>query len=217
MAARISNMDQVHEQLDRDIRRIDEHGEWSDQARTVAKARAWKRATDAAQILREQNDNAIRTQRKDLAREFLGYHYRGPVTGQDALSRRDAQDRAATIEDPAEALALLERAERSQDEHLASAIAERAAELSREPKWAAVAYAYAQTRPNAAKALEALQELPDLNDLQTQYNYTWHFSVPTPPGLVSDEYKLEQLAETDIPNLDRFDDWQLTDTSGDAA
>ena len=95
-----------------------------------------------------------------------------------SVSYRDAQDRVAKLEQPNEAAALLERAENSNDELLARAIAQRAFEQrSFDPSWSDLLDEYLATRPKAQAAVGALlagSGAPQIRDL-----FAWVLPVPS--------------------------------------
>jgi len=95
-----------------------------------------------------------------------------------SVSYRDAQDRVAKLEQPNEAAALLERAENSNDELLARAIAQRAFEQrSFDPSWSDLLDEYLATRPKAQAAVGALlagSAAPQIRDL-----FAWVLPVPS--------------------------------------
>ena len=81
------------------------------------------------------------------------------TSGADAISARDADDRAAQIETGAQALALLERAENNGDGVLARALAQRAFSERGNffgSDWDPVLERYLSTRPGVAKKMEDL-------------------------------------------------------------
>lgn len=95
-----------------------------------------------------------------------------------SVSYRDAQDRVAKVEQPNEAAALLDRAENSNDELLARAIAQRAFEQRAfDPSWDDLLDRYIATRPKAQSAVNALlagSGAPQIRDL-----FAWVLPVPS--------------------------------------
>jgi hypothetical protein len=121
----------------------------------------WKRREIAKVYIamREERDEEVERSRRRLAAERQRLEDR--VFGVDglpgdkaslAISRRDAGDRAARLENPMRALDLLARADRSGDEPLARAIAE----VAYERDWAEVANRFADSRPAMQRPLEEL-------------------------------------------------------------
>lgn len=95
-----------------------------------------------------------------------------------SVSYRDAQDRVAKLEQSNEAAALLDRAENSNDELLARAIAQRAFEQrALDPSWDDLLGRYVATRPKAQSAVNALlagSGAPQIRDL-----FAWVLPVPS--------------------------------------
>jgi hypothetical protein len=75
------------------------------------------------------------------------------LSGSDAISARDAADRADAITTPTNASAVLDRAQRSGDQHLASAVAQRAADSG----WSNVLDQYVGDDQEKRAALDALR------------------------------------------------------------
>jgi hypothetical protein len=99
-----------------------------------------------------------------LGRTFVSVDLFGSVSslGADAISARDADDRAAQLKTRDEALALLARAESNSDQVLARAIALRAFTNVQQPlsagAWRPVLDAYCTSRPTIATKLAELAE-----------------------------------------------------------
>lgn len=90
--------------------------------------------------------------RRSLESQVFGIGALSGDAGSLAISRRDASDRVAQLKDEAAALDLLVRADRSGDEPLAQALAERAVV----DDWADVANAFVETRPHLKSALSEI-------------------------------------------------------------
>ncbi len=82
-----------------------------------------------------------------------------------AVSYRDAQDRAATLTSPTDAAALLARAERSNDEPLARAVAAHSHDQANtalgglDSGWTDVVDSYTASRPEASRSVNTLRSL----------------------------------------------------------
>lgn len=111
-----------------------------------------KKATD--EVLEADQAAQIQRRRSLEQRLFGPGVSAGPMgdLGAALVSRRDAGDRAVVLRSEQEALDLLRRAERSGDEPLARAIAERALD----ERWADAGNAFVASRPNLSAAYEAL-------------------------------------------------------------
>ncbi len=119
------------------------------------------------------------------------------MSGVDAVSFRDAQDRAAQLEDAQQAAVLLDRAVQSGDHHLAQAVAEKAYSNASGlfgGQWADVLNQYAAARPWAA---DKLNEYGDALWQGDSFNAAMTFGVPRPTGLSDHltEGQLQALAE----------------------
>lgn len=107
-----------------------------------------------------------------------------------SISYRDAQDRAAALDGPHDALQLMGVAERSGDELLARAVASHAEVMG----WTTVSDQYFATRPAKAQMNAELQQLtPSLKNLSTADVFM--YVLPHPGGLegVAD-YRLQAMA-----------------------
>lgn len=109
----------------------------------------------------EQRDALVRVEQRKLEQKVFGAGSGGDAASL-VISRRDAGDRAASLKTETEAQELLARAERSGDEPLARAIAERAYEM----QWADVANGFLENRPALAEPFEQLwnQRAPSLHE-----------------------------------------------------
>lgn len=205
-------IDNIRERLARELDTIANRREWSPHARQVAAAAAWARAQDAAQTLAQNSVKTVANRRLALERKIFGNTSNSDA--QTAMSRRDAQDRAEQIDNPAEALRLLQRAERAGDELLCQAIASRAGDFAATQvdantpggkSWSTVLDAYAQTRPDVAEALQEMTALPTidrpsrtLRSLGDQLRHSGEYLVPTPTQLTGmDEHRIRALAATE--------------------
>ena len=150
----------IRQQLDNDLQRIRNDRSLSSTGRAQQVARAWKVATAGMEGLRINTDGAAALTAFDVKRKVFGSE---GVTGADAISQRDAADRAAQLRTGDEALALLHRAEYSGDSHMAKAVAAHAFDQASSnfigsADWSKVLDAYTTTRPEVA---QQLQELAD--------------------------------------------------------
>jgi hypothetical protein len=148
----------IAESYNADITRIRNNGDLSQEGRVKALAKVWVTADAEMTKLREQYDGQTVTRREDLTQTVFGAD---ATSGSDAISARDADDRAAQLDTAANGLALLERAEVNKDEVLAQAIARRAYTEVTSPlgfgsEWTAVLDAYVTRRPAVAAKIEEL-------------------------------------------------------------
>jgi hypothetical protein len=134
--------------------------------RTQRIAAAWQQASTAMGGVRINFEGGSALNAQDIQRQVFGAD---SVSGADAISTRDAADRAAQLPNADEALSLLDRAELTGDDHLARAVAAHAYQASQDwlggQDWSRVVDAYIQTRPDVA---EKLQQLSDLRSNTTR-------------------------------------------------
>lgn len=129
----------------------------SDVGRQQQLAAAYIRTRDAVARLQSRATANASTRRDVLIRTLFGLTTTADPNA--AISFRDAQDRAAALENPRAAQRLLDQANRTGDEHLAKAIAHRAYEDA----WFDVLDKYASTRPSVeAKLGELVTQEPTL-------------------------------------------------------
>ncbi|MGI8614623.1 MAG: hypothetical protein ACR2KL_11880, partial [Nocardioidaceae bacterium] len=120
-----------------------------------------------------------------LSRELFGAT---SSVGVDAISSRDAADRAAAVESPEEALSLLQRADRGGDRVLVRAIASHATDEASDPitgfSWLPVLDAFASSYGSGADLISnKLTQLLDLRrpgDATTSLSTAAVFYTPRP-------------------------------------
>ncbi|OLT12212.1 hypothetical protein BJF79_22780 [Actinomadura sp. CNU-125] len=178
----------------------------SPQARQADLIKAHREASERAQQLWREGESAHAQRTRVLYRKaFVAPASDHPS---DAISRRDAADRAAMVNDPKEALEMLARAQHHGDEHLARAIGQRAYEQHKtlparlgNKEWEPVLKAFVVDRPDADEALGELQSLADFSDRADRLRMAMRHAVPAPSEIAdlnpSEQTKLlESLAET---------------------
>jgi hypothetical protein len=151
-------IDKLQAAFQREVERVRSFRYLTDEAKRARIAAAYVDGTQKMRALQEQDAARQATRRRSLESRVYGISTLTGDTASLAISRRDAGDRVARLKTEDEALALLTRAERSGDEPLARALAERATEMD----WIRVGNAFLETRPH----LDA-----DLNEL-------WHMRTP---------------------------------------
>lgn len=155
--------------------------------------RETKRAVESAQ---ERFTSQVASGRKTNATKLWGIA--DVVTGSGAMALgdattayRDAGDRAAALETPQQAAALMARAEQSGDELLARAVAARCY-AERGPigdAWQAPLQEYLEARPAKAQAMQGLQENESVS--MADMGYFW---VDTPR-------EVEGLTDTQVDHI----------------
>jgi len=141
-----------------------------------------------------QVEAKVRTQRSLEAKVFGVSSLPGDVASL-SISRRDAGDRVAGLKTQVDAIRLLDRADRSGDEVLARAIAERALEND----WADVANAFVDTRPHLSTAVEQLWNSRPATAAENMAGHMIRGSLQ--PGELHglSQHDIERLAESDVP------------------
>lgn len=105
------------------------------------------------EALEQEETSTAQTRAKALRRELFGLS--GYVDPNTAISYRDAQDRAANIQDEDAAMSLLNRAELSGDTSLAKAVAAKAFDSG----WNRVINEYADANPTSESKFNELIEI----------------------------------------------------------
>jgi hypothetical protein len=123
-------------------------------------AAAWQDASSQMKGVRVNFQGGSVLNAADLQRQLFGAQ---STSGADAISTRDAMERARQLTNGDEALALLGDAEMTGDEVLARAIASRAFDGTREffggADWGRVLDAYVETHPAVGDQLQQLADL----------------------------------------------------------
>ena len=175
------------------VNQISSRKELTDQAKQTAAARAHTDAAARLQQLQQAERKRLTNERRNLERRIFGNA--GTADPGTAVSRRDAADRAARLDDPREALSAYRRAERDGDDHLAQAIALRAAQHG----WGQVLGAYTAERPKAAEALQQLQQLPDTDNPAWLFHEAARYSAPKTGVLADlDDAAIHRAAREDL-------------------
>ena len=156
----------------------------SDDGRSRRLAEAWVKARKELDGLRESETARLASRERELERRLFGLP---SSDGAEAISIRDAQDRASRITRSDEAAALLERAERNGDQALARAVAHHAIQQSRTAptreavgQWDNVAGAFLDARPQYADVVEELAQIERLGAREVFSP----FSLPQPNGVL---------------------------------
>ncbi|MET8947433.1 hypothetical protein ABZX30_28790 [Streptomyces sp. NPDC004542] len=171
--------------------RIQASRSYSDHAKRVLAAKAYKEAQQAVEQLAAAETQQIRDRRAGLQRHMFGHaDSSDPNT---LLARRGATDRANELDDPRTAQTALQNALEQGDGILAQAIAKRANEWG----WSDVLNAYADARPHFRRSVEEFNALPDPDSREYQLAHSFGSMVPTPPGMATaSPWELDRLAQT---------------------
>ncbi|MET7294914.1 hypothetical protein ABZS79_22750 [Streptomyces griseoloalbus] len=195
------NREQIIDAYQRKLERIESSRTYSDHAKRVMSAKAYKEAQGALDQLRQAEVDSITTRRTQLERRMFGHQ--GTADAQTVIARRDANDRAAKLDNPRAAAEMLQTAQMEGDDLMAQAIATRAAQYG----WSDVLGSYAGDRPGFQQAAEELTQLPNTDDVAWKFHHTGQFMAGPPSSLYDAKpHEIDRLAEVD-----------LDDTQGDAA
>ncbi|MFE6530033.1 hypothetical protein ACFVMA_13950 [Streptomyces rochei] len=175
------------------LERIEASRTYSDHAKRVMAAKAYKEAQAALDQLRQGEVDSISTRRAQLQRRMFGHP--GTADAQTVIARRDANDRAAKLDDPRVAQEALQTAQMEGDDLMAQAIAARAAQSG----WSDVLGSYAGGRPGFQEAAEEYSQLPDPDNWQWKFHHTGQFMAGAPSNLRDAQpHEIDRLAAVDL-------------------
>lgn len=188
------NRDQINESYAQQIKRIEGSNVYSSHAKRVLAAKAYKQHQDAMEQLRQKELAAIETRREQLQRKMFGRE--NTADAQTVIARRDANDRAAQLDNPREAGDRLRDAIRQGDTTMAQALAQRAADFG----WSDVLETYAGYQPGFRETFAEYNELPDTS-AGSEWSVHHSFAhVVHPSSVLHDAapHQIEQLAAQDL-------------------
>lgn len=175
------------------LARIEGSRSYSDHAKRVMSAKAYKEAQAAVEELAATETQQLRDRRAGLQRHMFGHADSSDPT--TLLARRGAVDRANELDDPRTAQAALQNALEQGDGILAQAIAKRANEWG----WTDVLNTYADARPHFRRAAEEFNTLPDPDSGDYRLAHSFGAMVPTPPGMATaSPWELDRLAQQSL-------------------
>lgn len=187
------NREQILDAYNAKLERIQNNRVYSDHAKQVMAAKAYKEAQSALDQLRDNTAAQLRTRRADLQRRMFGH-----VDSNDPnaiLARRNATDRANQLDDPRTAADELRHALDQGDSILARAIAKRANEWG----WGDVLDAYADTRPDFRRLAEEFNTTPDPDDKRWAISHSFNHVAPPPASLITlQAHEIDRLAQQDL-------------------
>jgi hypothetical protein len=179
---------------------IRDDGTVTPEGRVQRLAKLYLQASAEMNTLRETWQGTSTTATETTERDVFGA---ASISGMDAISYRDAADRASRSETPRDALELLEQAERTGDEVLARAVAQHAFDQpsllgGTAPEWLEVIDAYAVTRPDVMSKLAEL-DVARRESLQAGLHTSAIFYVSVPQELAAyTDTRIAVIAETPI-------------------
>ncbi|GAA3037050.1 hypothetical protein [Streptomyces glomeratus] len=166
--------DQIIAAYNAKLSRIQASRTYSDHAKKVMAAKAYTEAQGAMDKLRQQEVDAIEGRREALQRKMFGRD--NVADAQTVIARRDANDRAAKLDNPRLAAEQLQTALREGDTTMAQAIAQRANEWG----WSDVLGTYADTRPGFREAAEEYNSLPQTSGSDWSVHHSFAHVAPLP-------------------------------------
>lgn len=188
------NRDQIQDNYARQIERIQGSKVYSDHAKKVMAAKVYQQAQDALEQIRQSEIQAINSRREQLQRKMFGRE--NTADAQTVIARRDANDRAAQIDNPRIAAEQLQTAIRQGDHTMAQALAQHAADF----RWNDVLDAYAAYQPGFRETAQEFNQLPDTTP-GSEWNIHHSFShVASPPDVLANvpAHQIPALAEQEL-------------------
>lgn len=164
------------------VTQVRSNGDLTEDAKLRRLARAWTDAEARMGELRQSWQGRSTESAESLTKQVFGA---AGTSGADAISVRDADDRASRLEDADEALSLLRRAEDNGDVVLSRAIALHAFGKRNEffgGDWAGVVDAYAEAHPQVAEKIVKLATLRT-DTINTSVASAFVFSIFKPSEL----------------------------------
>lgn len=166
-------------------RRIREDPDLTQDGRRRRLAQAWTSARAELDKLRADERDRLAEREQYLERRLFGLS--GLDGASQAISTRDAQDRASRLSRPSDATELLARAERNGDDALARAVAQHAAQQARaaataglSAAWDGVLGQFIDARPSL---LEVVKELASIERLGAGQVFNV-YSLPRPSDVL---------------------------------
>jgi hypothetical protein len=172
----------VQDTLNRTVAALRVNADLTMDGRTRQFAVAYQRATQDMEQVQASFEGSSATTVSTLTKDIFG---EVNVTGADAISVRDAADRASRLETAEDAAALLDQADNNGDDVLARAVAQRAYQCRNDlfgNDWAAVVDTYAVSHPEVGQRLSEL-ESAQRTSLMNGLTAAWTFSLAKPPEL----------------------------------
>ncbi|MFI7681433.1 hypothetical protein ACIBWG_02040 [Streptomyces griseoaurantiacus] len=188
--------EQIHDAYNRKVEKIRARQDLTPQAKQVSMARAYQAAAGQLAQLRDSARQQFEERRATLEKRLFGSR---ELSGTDALSARDARERAARYTHPDEALAAYKRAQRDGDRDMMRALGNWAADQATVPvlgeAWLPVIEEHAAATPGYA---ENLQELRSLREPGTYDDPTYATpAVPSELGRMSPQ-QVVSLANSEL-------------------
>lgn len=191
----------IHAELSASVAAIRANQDLNHDGRQRQIAASYVRAKRELDQLRQEFMRGADASAKVLSKDIFGA---AVTVGADAISARDAADRASRLADAQEALDLLRMAEENGDDVLARAVAQRSHREARHAPfgnegWSEVLAGYLEHRPAVADRMAEL-ERAQAEDLETNFRNEGHFFV-VPPTEISQfsESALAAMSTSEVP------------------
>jgi hypothetical protein len=181
----------IQRRLNETVEGIRANRSFTPQGRKVEMAKAVLTARNQTEKLKAEFVAAREARRTNLERIVFGIV--GEPTASDLIAHRDAQDRAASLTGSDEAAAVLRRANQSNDESLAKAVAQAAFQRG----WTEVANNYADMWDKRA-CLDMLTDTHAGPNTVTADAVTFRIRAPEELGPLPGDSDLENLANMDV-------------------
>jgi len=174
-----------HADLNASLKAIRENADLTREGRQRQIAASYLRAKQGLDQLRQEFMDGAVHDAKIHSKDIFGA---ACAIGADAISVRDAADRASRLTDADEALGLLQMADENGDEVLARAVAQQSYRAAKQATfgdegWTSVLGEYLGSRPEVAAKLSEL-ESAQANDLETNFRNEGVFFLG-PPSEIS--------------------------------
>lgn len=188
----------IRTQFETDVERARNDGTLSTTGRAQKIAVAWQTAKAGMDGLRINFEGFSALTAQDIKKQVFGAQ---SVTGADAVSMRDAYDRANQVQSAAEAATLLHQADVTGDDHLARALASRAFDgassgsvFAGADDWGQVLNSYTTTRPEVAAKLQELTDAQQ-SGVKASLDLSGYTYLVKPDELArASDYQVELLA-----------------------
>ncbi|WP_216587524.1 hypothetical protein [Streptomyces brasiliscabiei] len=185
----------IRAERDRALAHIRGRRDLTGQAKQIAVARAQRSAEQKLEALLQADTERFHRQRNFLERKLFGGD---DSTGYNAMSARDAREKAAQLTDPREAAEAFQRAQRAGDTDMVKAIAAHAADLAGTnlvgAAWQPIVTAYSETTPGKR---DTYQELANLRQPNTGTDWQYAIDTPSELGRLT-AAQVTQLADSDL-------------------
>lgn len=185
----------IHGRYNEALKSLAEDRDLSDDGRSRRQADLYAASRRELEQLQAGEQERLSRRQRELEQRLFGRDHLDQAS--DAISVRDAQDRAERLTSPSEAAELLRRAEDNSDSALARAVARHAGRRADEEmlpaardEWSAVLSSFIEARPGVMPIVEELAQIERLSQRQVLSP----FSLAQPTGALSSDINAAQQA-----------------------